>query len=333
MSKDQESKEPEGFDFGLLAERWFLSSGHLSKGTRKKYREALDNYWLPALAGKDIRSIKYSDLGVLVGSIAWTSAKTRNNNLIPLRQVFAMAFDDGLIDRDPTRRIKNAKIQRALPDPLTPDEVGRILDYMRKAYPREVVRYFEFALFSGLRIEEIIEIQWKDVNLDPTEPRLLVRRARVLGEVKPTKTFKERMVNLNDFAACVLHAQQTETGRRVGYVFHNPITNQPWNTNGKAQRIRYWNPALDRLGIRHRVTNTTRHSYATLMLLGGNNPAYAAAQMGHSQQIFLNVYSRWIDSDAQKREREKTNRFIGESFSPPLQHADIRAFGYKPSPS
>lgn len=300
--------------FQEMAHKWLQANSHLASGTMAKYRSALRRYWLPEFGNRAMVGIKYSELAAFIGSIPWTSAKARNNSLIPLRQVFEMAFLDDLIDVNPAAKLKNQKAQKPQPDPLELSEVEKILEYMQFMYPEQVRNYFEFAFFTGLRIEEQIALQWGDIDLNERRPCMQIRRARTKGEEKETKTHKVRYVDLNTRAIDVLEKQKAFTGqKRDGYVFHNPVTNIPWNDNGKAQRIRYWNPALERLEIRHRRTYDTRHTYATMMLMSGNNPAYAASQMGHSVQMFLDTYTRWIHTATQQGERAKLEQFISHS--------------------
>ncbi|AIV73967.1 putative phage integrase [Burkholderia pseudomallei] len=37
------------------------------------------------------------------------------------------------------------------------------------------------------------------------------------------------------------------------------------------------------------------HCYATAMLMAGMTPAFCAKQLGHSVEMFLTTYSKWID--------------------------------------
>ncbi|MDH0572010.1 integrase [Pseudomonas fulva] len=55
----------------------------------------------------------------------------------------------------------------------------------------------------------------------------------------------------------------------------------------EASQQRYWLAALRTLGIRHRRLYDTRHTYATMCLVAGMNPAFIAAQLGHSVQVLL----------------------------------------------
>lgn len=48
-----------------------------------------------------------------------------------------------------------------------------------------------------------------------------------------------------------------------------------------------------------------RHSYATICSMSGLNPAFIAQQLGHSVQMLLSTYARWINSSNDWQELEK----------------------------
>ena len=48
-----------------------------------------------------------------------------------------------------------------------------------------------------------------------------------------------------------------------------------------------------------------RHTYATICLMSGLNPAFIAQQLGHSVQMLLSTYARWINSSNDWQELEK----------------------------
>ena len=58
---------------------------------------------------------------------------------------------------------------------------------------------------------------------------------------------------------------------------------------------------LMRLGIRWRRPYCTRHTYCTAALMAGVNPAYIAAQAGHSVKMLLEVYARWLPCSPRER--------------------------------
>lgn len=114
--------------FGTVADQW-LQTVDAAKGTRDKYRQAID-VWKSYFAMVTIDQIKRSDILAVLTEKAW-KPKHRNNQLTPLRQVFEMVYLDHLIDFSPTERIKNAKVQRVPPDPFVLSEVDRILTHLR----------------------------------------------------------------------------------------------------------------------------------------------------------------------------------------------------------
>ncbi|NNM68052.1 MAG: DUF3596 domain-containing protein [Spirochaetales bacterium] len=294
--------------FFAMSQRWLTASSHLQTGTLKKYKEAL-NFWLAKIGTMPIRNIKYSLLAGLANSQSW-GPKTRNNMLTPLRQVFDLAFLDGVIETNPTERIKNSKVQKEPPDPLTALEVEKVLDYLKR-YPQQVGNYFRWAFFTGLRPSESIALKWGDVDWS----RGLVRvcRAKTFQEIKETKTYKVRDVELSSQALTALKAQKPFTFLKDhGFIFENPVTGAPYHEERPLRRA-YWVPTLKALGMRHRDAYQTRHTYATLCLMAGANPMWVSKQLGHANmQMLLTVYSKWIDGADKSGERDKVDALFGD---------------------
>lgn len=70
--------------------------------------------------------------------------------------------------------------------------------------------------------------------------------------------------------------------------------------------------ALIELGIRARRQYNCRHTYATMCLMAGMDPAFIATQLGHSVQMLLSTYARWINSSTDWVELGKLeNSLIG----------------------
>ncbi len=307
--------------FGELAEQWLAASSHLAKSTLEGYRKTLTLHLMPSLAARPITEITYGELSGLLGSHTWGSMKTRNNTAIPLRRIFDTAFLDGLIPVNPAARLRNQKVQKAPPDPLTIDELNKVLALMGERWPEQVQNYFEFAFFTGLRTSELIALRWGDIDSQACLAR--VQRAKVRGEVKGTKTQQVRDVELNSRALQALHRQKAHTLLMDADIFHNPTTNQPYNDD-KPPRIRYWTPALKLLGLRHRDAYQTRHTFATLNLMAGANPMWVSRQLGHtSMKMLLEVYSRWIDQADRSRERNKLEVMLsgemGQTLGQPMR--------------
>jgi len=91
------------------------------------------------------------------------SAKSINNDLIPLRAIFADAYQDGLIDKNPMERIGNLKVQTREANPFTMEEMGRIIE----AASGPMKNLIRFAFWTGLRTSELIGLEWGDVDWAP----------------------------------------------------------------------------------------------------------------------------------------------------------------------
>lgn len=291
--------------FTTIANAW-LGSVIAEKSTMQGYSSAIANIWVPAFGERSLASIKPSEIKREIAQLAKrVSGKTVNNNLIPLRGIFEAAVDDGIIDRSPLERIRNLSHQAPMPDPFDRTEMERILAHLRDHGDQQVWNWYEFAFGTGMRPSEQIVVQWSDIDWQRRTIR--VQRARVRHVLKSTKTRSARDVDLTSRMVAVLQRQKVHSFMRGAEtpVFLNPVTHTPW-PDVQDQRKLYFHPALRALGIRSRDAYQTRHTYATMALMAGVNPAYIARQLGHrSTAMLFKHYSKWIDGADGGREAAK----------------------------
>ena len=153
--------------------------------------------------------------------------------------------------------------------------------------------FLEFMFFSGLRVGEGIGLSWQSVDFQRGYMR--VHETQTNGvHLDTTKTYRERDVKLHPRAMAALSAAQAETFMLDQRVFMTE-DQEPYITP-KAQR-KAWRAALRRAGIRYRPMKNTRHTYATLLLMSGCSPYWVAGQMGHSLQVLLTRYAKWLPGD------------------------------------
>ena len=154
-------------------------------------------------------------------------------------------------------------------------------------------------------------VYWSDI--DWGRHTLRVQRALVKSAIKDTKTSRVREVDLNARALAVLNRQKRHS-LALGLntpVFLNPVTDRPW-PDEKQQRERYFLPTLADLGLRRRGAYQTRHTFATIALMGGVNPAYIARQLGHTTtDMLFKHYAKWIDGADKGREAARLNLLMG----------------------
>jgi len=282
--------QPDEVGFEQLAADWLEGSSQLAPGTLEKYKQAV-KFWTGLIGHVALTELSFPYLRKVVGAHPWSGPKTRNNLLIVLRGVLELAVPRFLAE-NPAAAIKNSRLQRPQPDPLTPAEVESVLAWMRAHVHPAARNYFETAFFSGMRPEELIALQWRDVDFDLGT--VSVVRSRSAGAMKSTKTNRARTLDLNGRLRGAL-LRQLELSKDMVFVFFNPVTGKPWNSE-KSQREEYWKPALAACKIRPRFAYQTRHTFASVSLMAGANPLWLAKQMGHSStKMLFEVYAKWID--------------------------------------
>ena len=207
---------------------------------------------------------------------------------LQLRGIFAFNFHGPASMQNPMLSIRNMKVVKKLPDPLTAAERDAILGDMAKHYDKRITAYFRFAFYTGMRPEELIALQWGDIDFGMNTAR--VQRVRTFrgSEREGSKTHSVRDVDLVAGALDALKVMKAYTFLKqdsAATIFEHPVTGKPFHDE-RAQRDTFWVPTLRRLGIRSRRCYATRHTYATV-LLHGVPPAYIAHQLGHvdSKQV------------------------------------------------
>jgi len=306
-----------------IMDAWFEQLGGLKPSTMTTYRRMKDNFWKQKLGHRIINTIKPSDITTALKSGEWGSGKTRNNHLSMLSTVFNFALLDELIDKNPCDRVDSVKWQKPEIDPFSLDEANIIVAHMREKFPEQSANLYETAFFTGLRTSEAIGLEWPQVDFN--EGTITIMQGYVTDSLEDTKTSQVRVVRLNSRALAAIKKQKAWTfllppdadGRQA--VFHDPGTGKPWAYEQNARK-RYWTPALKELGIRYRRPYNTRHTYATVGLMAGVNPAYMANQLGHSLEMFFKVYAKWITGKQDESEMLKIEGKIGASsqISPEL---------------
>jgi integrase len=279
----------------------WLDAQRLAASTKAGYTSCA-NFWKAAIGDKPLRALKHSDVLKALADQPHLSGKTVNNRVSVLREALELAVRDKLIPENPVEGVRNAAYQKPPVDPFSAEEVEAILADMATHHPAQVTNYVAAKFFTGLRTGESFGLRWPSVDL--ASGHMLVHESIVSGEEKSsTKTNSARTVFLNSRALEAVKAQKVHTFLAGGHVFHDPRTDARW---GGEPRFRfYWLATLKRLGIRHRPPYNTRHTYATMMLMAGMTPAFCAGQMGHSVELFLRTYSKWIPGAGDQAEMAK----------------------------
>ncbi|MCA8972836.1 MAG: site-specific integrase [Planctomycetes bacterium] len=214
------------------------------------------------------------------------SPKTINNTLGTLRTMLRMAADYGLIDRVP--RIQFEKVEKNDPQFLEFEESTRVIE----ATSPEWRTLVHFAVATGLRRGELMEVRWGDLQLNRAPAQVRVRRGvrrRPNGswESKATKSERPRSVPLDEELAAMLRAQQ-DGARHTDLVF-------PGADGGYLsvdQLYREVVAAAQRADVdKHVHPHMLRHTFASQSTMTGVPTQVVQRWMGHASYSTTERYA------------------------------------------
>src|SRR6266545_4120059 len=247
----------------------------LSSNTLAAYRRDLARY------GSFLRERGIDD-GALADEASVSSLVARA--LAAVRSFHRFLVAEGEAERDPGSGAVRPRVPRALPRPLSVDEVTRILEAPagQEPGPLRDRAILETMYGAGLRVSEAVGLDVDDVDLDEGS-------VRVLG-----KGSKERLVPLGRPAREAVAAYLTAgrpslaSARSRGALFLNA-------RGGRLTRqscARVLRVAAARAAVRKRVTpHTLRHSFATHLLEGGADVRVVQELLGHASVATTQIYT------------------------------------------
>lgn len=266
--------------------------------TYRCYKKSCNAHLIPEFGSIRARELTPQQIREWVRSRTGT-LKSIRNDLTPLRAVLDRALNDDIIDRNPLDKIKVSKLvsrDQARTDyevdPFTGDEINAVLEVALEYDPR-IRNLLQFAFYSGLRTSELFGLMWGDVDWRHMVVR--VQRAVVERKVKETKTKAGiRDVILLPSALDALTDQKQYSFVGGDYVFVRP--NERGSFVDYEHLERPWKYILKRAKVRYRNPYQTRHTYASQLLSGGENPLFVAQQMGHkTTEMIMRHYGRWVE--------------------------------------
>ncbi len=273
--------------------------------TYRCYRKSCNAHLIPKFGSTRARELTPQQIREWIRSRSGT-LKSIRNDLTPLRAILDRALNDDLIDGNPLDKIKVSKLVSRHQartnyevDPFTNDEIKAVLDIAFEYDPR-IRNLLQFAFYTGLRTSELFGLMWGDI--DWRHGIIRVQRAVVERKLKETKTKAgTRDVILIPFALDALKDQKQYSF--VGREFVFVRSKQRGALVDYEHLERPWKHILKRAKVRYRNPYQTRHTYASQLLSGGENPLFVAQQMGHkTTEMIMRHYGRWVEQTEEKHQ-------------------------------
>jgi integrase len=301
--------------FSGVAEEWLASKHRLRRSSRERYRSSLDLWVFPKFGHLDLVQITADGVAELIREMeaAGASSSSILNHLKPLNGTFKFAMRKGLIGRNPVALLTADERRRAGQREmrvLEPGEIAALLAASESLARRKHAHYdysllLRTAVFSGLRLGELLGLQWKDVDFSASVLQVC-RQVTPRGEIIAPKTrrARRRVVVAPDLAT------QLENHRHIGDVKRNGEPNSFVFASNTGTALssrnvvnRGFRPAaqlarLDQPGRPRLRFHDLRHCYASMMVAQGLSSTDVAAQLGHSnagitERIYIHQFNSY----------------------------------------
>lgn len=293
------------------ANQWLeIYKSDKSDNTRKMYKEAINIYIVPYLGKYKLKALKQKDILNLLNIMTQKGITRRKDVvLMTINQILDKAVENDYISKNVCNGIKIKKHKSTEKEPLPYnliDEIKKLASDNPRAF------MILFMIYTGLRKQEVIPLQYKDIDLD--NKYISVNKAVELIHnqpvIKKTKNEDNRKVPILNVIYNKLEDMKSKHSDN-DYVFPNTLNKMMSDTTMKRQ-IQYVINDLNKI-LDYEVYFTyhqLRHTYACILHKAGVDLKEAQSFTGHKTlQILLDVYTHLDEKDKQNAV-DKLNSFI-----------------------
>jgi integrase len=215
-----------------------------------------------------------------------------------MRVIFACAMRWGFVEAqlNPLSqvRVKGCTKRKKQPCALSAPQLMKIAERIPEPFKTMVL----IAICLGLRVSEVLGLQWRDVDWDHL--LLTVERAYVLGQVDDVKTiYSERRMPLDPALGEILLAHKrifAPDAEGSVWIFSNPDTGRPWWPH-QIQQHHIRKAGMEVLNLDHIGWHTFRHSYSSLLRELGVDVKVQQELLRHADiRTTMNLYTQAVPS-------------------------------------
>jgi integrase/recombinase XerD len=262
----------------------------LSEKTIESYSSDLSKF-LEFLKQKGIKDITQADTPLILKHLialreSGLGSKSCARHLITLRGFYKFLAQEKILEFDPAKLIDLPKSGLKLPDVLSVSEINLLLNIpdSNKPLGKRNSAMIELLYAAGLRVSELVNLKFLDVNLEACF-------VRVLG-----KGSKERIVPFGLYARNKLddyinNSRPLLLKNHISQYLFVARAGKPMTRQGFWKLLKQY---VKQAGIKKKVTpHSFRHSFASHLLEGGADLRTVQVMLGHvdisSTQIYTHV--------------------------------------------
>jgi integrase len=198
-----------------------------------------------------------------------------NEFIAKLHTAFEAATKWGYLSDNPLKKVQRLKVQKTPPAFMTGAQVQLVLE----ALPEFWRRVFLFAVLTGCRPSELVNLRWEDIDF-------LKRCMQIGSRFFDTKTRKVRVIPMHEALFNML--QEMKDQAKSVYVF-SKTNGQPYTPVHLSGVFKH---TVRKLGLPEELhLHSTRHTFASLLVQNGV-PIYSVSKLlGHSSVLMTQRYS------------------------------------------
>lgn len=310
--------EPAAMPLSEFLDRWLeeIAKPRVRQSTYSSYEMMLRLYITPKLGIKRLSDVQAHEIQKVYGDMRKTGLSSRTvryaHNV--LSSAFKQAIKWQMLIRNPCDLCELPRLEKSEMKYFSPDEVSKFLN---KAKADKYYLIFLLALETGMRPEEYLAVQWKDIDLETGV--LSVRRALVWNrkgggfkfeEPKTSKSRRSIPLSGSIVAALKVHRRNHLTQKmklgpdyaNLDLVFSTELGTPISSVN---LRNRHFKPIMTAAEVPEIRLYDLRHTTATLLLSAGENPKVVSERLGHASIVLtLDTYSHVLPT----MQKEATNK-------------------------
>lgn len=211
------------------------------------------------------------------------AAATVSRNIASLKAFYHYMVHEGIVNADISESLKAPKIEKKIPEIMTPDEVVRLLEQPSGSSSKEIrdKAMLELLYATGIRVTELITLKLSDVNMTMS---FILCRDRNKERIIPFGTEAK-----NALAKYLDGTRDEMLENKTSDVLFANCSGQPMSRQGFWKLIKYYAKKAD---IKADITpHTLRHSFAAHLVENGADLRSVQEMLGHSDISTTQIYA------------------------------------------
>ena len=277
----------------------FLTAGRRAPGTISYYRDCtlrLTEFLRDTERGDAVENITTADLRELMLWLRERGLKPGGEHAVMrgVRALLRWGFEEEILERDPTKRLKLAAPPKALPPATTPQEAREALRLCALGdHPLRDKAVLLTFLDTGIRMGELIRLKVGDVDLE--RGVLIVRAESAKSRTERTIPFGVKLGRaINNY-----ERRERKPARESIESLFLTRSGTPL-TKGAVEHLMF--SLSERMGVprSHVAPHAWRRAFATSCLRSGVDVHALRLMMGHATLEQTMVYARYLPEDLQR---------------------------------